>query len=231
MKETRGRRFLVVFFIFLFAFAFAACGGDGGGGSVPVVVPEPPVVEPPVVVLDPAELRAAALQFLWDYNTLFGHYSGVRRWASTPIIIEISSEIVSDGYVNAYKEASDFWTQHTGITFQIVESLEPTVDPMWGKDGVVFFEYGTPSRGGAMSIWTDVSEFVHLASRVTVSPEHGGNATIIAHEIGHSLGIWDEVNNGTIVDHYARWVMDPVAAEALKILYFELEPGDPVPGI
>jgi len=181
------------------------------------------------VKVDPAELRREAKQFLINFNTL-GVHPGVRRWASIPITIEVSSEIVKDGWLPVYQEAADFWTKYTGITFRVIPSTESNVNPMTGKYGVVFFEYGTPLYGSDASTWNNVDlTYTHIASIVTIKKEFGGEKDLVAHEIGHTLGIWAEINDGTITDHYThRWRMNAVTAEALKILYFELHPGDKI---
>jgi len=190
------------------------------------------------VKVDPVELRKQALQFLRDFNTWkapYGATGGVRRWDSMPLILEVSSDIVRDGFLSAYQEAADFWTKYTGITFQIVASAESRVEnPMTGKLGVVFFEYGEPfPAGNAMCTWvnTDDSTRTHyIAAIVTVGDGYGNHKTLIAHELGHCLGIGMEVDDGTITDHSsAKWRMNPVTAEAMKILYFELVPGSLVP--
>jgi len=198
------------------------------------------VISPEITVrVDPVELRERSLQFLRDVNTPkvtpYDTTGGVRRWDSMPLILEVSSDIARDGFLSAYQEAADFWTKYTGITFQIVASAESRVEnPMTGKLGVVFFEYGEPfPAGNAMCAWvnTDDSTLTHyIAAIVTVGGGYGNHKTLIAHELGHTLGIGAEVDDGTITDHSsAKWRINPVTAEAMKILYFELVPGSLVP--
>ncbi|MBI4919754.1 Ig-like domain-containing protein [Candidatus Azambacteria bacterium] len=172
------------------------------------------------VKVDPAELRKQALQFLIDHNMNNGpfHFSGVRRWAVLPITLEVSKEIVDGGYFPVYQQAAEFWKKYTGITFNVVPSAENSVDTA-GKNGVVFFEYGA-SFG--TQTWVNSTTLAYNAAVATVS---GNNKILIAREIGRSLGIWSWADD-IIIDATS---INPVAAAAMKILYFELVPGAPVP--
>lgn len=179
------------------------------------------------VKVDSAELRKQALQYLRDYNTL-GQFAGVRRWPSTSIKIEVSKDMAS-GLVSIQK-AADFWSKHTGLDFQVIESAESQVNSSTGKSGVTFFEYGTPNSG-FMSTQTNVDvNLIHTASLTIAVRGSSGYTNGFAHEIGHAIGIWANVNDGSVTDGFFPTLeMNPVTAEAIRILYFELAPGSAVP--
>ena len=186
------------------------------------------------VKVDPVELRAQALQFLRDFNARRnsdGTISGeLTRWESMPLIVEVSPEILQDGYLEEVKKATDFWTKYTDIPFEVRAGDVNQVNPMTGKDGVIYIQYGglgiDPGSNGTE--WNKMGEGYTIQASIIALRKVPLYLSLLAHELGHALPLGHTGQASTIMtSNFLR--MDPVVAQAMKILYFELVPGSQVP--
>jgi len=185
------------------------------------------------IKVDPLELRKKALQFLLDFNAQGnpdGTISGeVKRWERMPIVVEVSPEILQDMSLEDVKKATGFWTKYTGILFEVRAGDVNTVNPMTGKQGVIYIQYGGLgiSDDAAAEEWNNIKDYKIQASIIAIK-KGWLSIPLLAHELGHALPIQGHPSNKTIMDTdggFLKFRIDSITAKALKILYFELGPG------
>lgn len=181
-------------------------------------------------------LKQKALQFLYDYNSYYGM---AVRWLSLPIIIQLHPNMGSnyDGAFSMVTEAANYWTSYTGIRFAVLNGNDYFYDPVEELNeayyGRVYIKYGNPFEYGgnyndrAYAKWLFSDEGEMLVALIVVDRNYI-SSLLLAHELGHIMPINGHTYNQTIMDYNPCWAMDPIVAEAMRILYFELRPGSQI---
>ncbi len=199
------------------------------------------------------EIRRDALQFLKQHNAgsscrSSGSRCNVYRWSSLPIIIEVSPLVVQNVSLEMIRQAVNIWTMHTGITFEVRQGDVDYISRFdGGREGVVYIQINAQANAdlrnanlaGYTSTAGSVDDFgaegwyiltrslVDIGIESNYTPEH--YQYVVAHEIGHSLGILNHTSNGLMASGSYTMEIDAVNVEAMRILYFELHPGDVIP--
>lgn len=193
-----------------------------------------------------SDLRKEALEFLYKFNVDEGYFV---RWANLPIVIELDPEMRGfygydyDGYdqenveyediYSIIRKAANFWEVYTGVSFKIVWGRFSYKEPLYDAPiGRVYVKFGNPlvyddyykdNQAFSRWLWLDDGE-IYIAEIVV---ERDVFCTVLlAHELGHILGINGHTFNQTVTDHHPHLKMDPVVSEAIYMLYFEFLPGE-----
>lgn len=192
-----------------------------------------------------ASVRIKAIRFLrtparWESDKI------AIRWPDRmfPLIIRVSRWFASEESLAQARAGADFWTRRTNILFSIEWGDDALIDacafksqglPAALREGVIYlqprvpcqsyfaayayvFRVGNEIRAGVIDIHPE-----RLKSKPDITED-------IMHEIGHLLGV-SHTYNGSVMDPGLSPPLEipPYMAEAFRILYFELQPGDPIP--
>lgn len=210
----------------------------------------------PIVNTDPQQLRQKALLFLKDFNVVpLGGQERVGRWEDLPIMIKVSSEVVSDIQNDIFQKGVSFWEKYSGLKFNIQQS-EVTDQAILSGGRGIFIRYGyTNSKSGAtasvswdgysprtcvINIKKEIIQNSNELYKISPTPSvRDGGARIISHEIGHCIGILRDISQSfsyydtlflfedNLSDNQKSYFN--IATEAMRILYSELQAGSFIP--